>query len=115
MSPGVAAVLALSSLLAGLGQVLLKLGAQGRTEAWDFINLEVAFGLAAYLAGLLLWLYGLSRAPLSLVYPFAILTFVVVGVASVAFLGERPTFVTLAGWAVIVAGVAVVYLGSAGA
>jgi drug/metabolite transporter (DMT)-like permease len=102
-------------MLAGLGQVFLKLGAQGRTAALDFVNLPLALGLGAYLAGLLLWLYGLSKAPLYMVYPFAILTFVIVGLASIAVLGERPTLLTLAGWIIIVAGIAVVYLGSAGA
>jgi drug/metabolite transporter (DMT)-like permease len=104
--------LLVSAALAALGQIFLKIGVGGLARPLDWVNIKTLFGLLLYAIGLLLWLYGLSRAPLSLVYPFAIFTFVLVGALGVVALGERPTGLTLAGWAVICLGLALTQLGS---
>lgn len=104
--------LLVSAALAALGQLFLKIGVGGLAGPIDWVNIKTLFGLLLYAAGLALWLYGLSRAPLSLVYPFAILAFVLVGALSVVALGERPSGLTLGGWAVICVGLALTQLGS---
>jgi len=106
-------VLASSSCLAALGQLFLKLGAERISNPFHWVNHHVLVGLAFYAAGLVLWLYGLSRAPLYVVYPFAMLTFVLVGLLAIFVLGERPHFAALVGWAIILFGIAFVFFGSA--
>lgn len=105
-------ILVFSSTLAALGQVMLKLGASNAQSPFDFINITVVGGLAAYVMSLLLWLTALSRLPLHIVYTFTMVTFVLVGLASVLVLGERPATATLVGWGVIALGVALVYSGT---
>ncbi|HEV2574176.1 DMT family transporter [Methylocella sp. CPCC 101449] len=103
-----------SACLAALGQICLKLGAQGQTAATGFVNWGIASGLAFYAIGMLLWLYALSRAPLHVVYPFTLLTLALVGTLGIFILGERPSPTSLVGWAVVVLGVGIVWLGSQG-
>lgn len=91
-------------LLAALGQVLFKLGATGRSALSEFVNLEIASGLLCYGLGTALWIVALSRAPLTVVYPFTALTFVIVYAAGVMFLGEATSFRSLVGVALILAG-----------
>ncbi|MFC7397694.1 EamA family transporter [Chelatococcus sp. GCM10030263] len=112
MTSSLAFVLTLSSAFAALGQVLLKVGATDRTTLMSFVNGYVALGLAAYGGGVLLWLYGLSRVPLFLVYPFTLLTFVLVGLASIIWFGERPAPISVVGWLTIIVGLVLVYLGA---
>ena len=106
------AAIVMSACLAALGQICLKLGAQGQTEASGFLNLGVASGVVLYGFGMLLWLYALSRVPLHVVYPFTLLTLALVGVLAVFALGERPSPISLAGWGVVVLGVGIVWFGS---
>jgi undecaprenyl phosphate-alpha-L-ara4N flippase subunit ArnE len=111
MPPGLVLALTCSAALAALGQIFLKLGASGSGSLLALVNPWVGFGLCAYAAGVLIWLYALGRAPLYVVYPFTLLTFVLVGVASVVLFDERPSVVAMAGWATIVLGLALVYVG----
>jgi drug/metabolite transporter (DMT)-like permease len=100
-----------SCLLAAVGQLLFRTGAAGRTEIAEFLNPQMLAGLAAYAASTALWVLALARAPLALVYPFTLLTFVLVGAGAVLILGETVNRIVLTGWVVIVAGVALVWLG----
>lgn len=104
-----------SAVLATIGQILLKLGATNAQSPLDFVNITVFGGLVAYVVSVLLWLTALSKLPLHIVYTFTMFTFVLVNLASVLVLGERPSMTTLAGWGVICAGVALVYSGYHGA
>jgi drug/metabolite transporter (DMT)-like permease len=72
----------------------------------------VVVGLTLYGAGVGLWLYGLSQAPLYMVYTFTMLTFVLVGVLGFLLLGEHPSILVVIGWLVIALGVTIVYFGS---
>lgn len=107
-----AGILVVACLLAAMSQLLLKLGVGSQLSLKTFSNAFVIIGLALYFFGSVLWLYGLSRAPMSAVYPFTMLTFVLVGVASIFVLGERPSSQAIAGWGIICGGIAVVYLGT---
>jgi drug/metabolite transporter (DMT)-like permease len=91
-------------ILAALGQVLFKLGATGRVAVADFLNIEIAGGLLCYGVGTALWIVALSKAPLTVVYPFTALTFVIVYVAGVAFLGEATSTRSMVGVVLVLAG-----------
>lgn len=98
----------LGSLLGAAGQVLLKLGATGATRLSDFANVRIAAGFLIYGIGSILWVMALSKLPLSRVYPFTILTFLVVYVASIALLGEPVSAAVMLGAALIVTGLIVI-------
>ena len=96
------------TFLAAAGQIYLKLGATGAQTAWDFVNTRTITGLALYGVGSLLWIIALARLPLSKVYPFTILTFVLVYAASATILGEPMTPRVLAGAGLVIAGLLVI-------
>jgi drug/metabolite transporter (DMT)-like permease len=101
-----------SSILAAVGQILLKIGSNAAAGTGVYINVHLISGLAFYGLGLLLWLYGLAHAPLLVVYPFTLLTFVIVGLLSVIILGEQFSLSIALGWAVVLAGVSIIFFAS---
>jgi drug/metabolite transporter (DMT)-like permease len=104
--------LTLGAAMAAIGQVLLKLGADGQTTLLGLINIRVFGGLALYGFSVVAWLIALTRLPLHVVYPFTMLTLVLVFLASIVFLGERPNVLVMAGWGVVGVGVAIVAIAS---
>jgi undecaprenyl phosphate-alpha-L-ara4N flippase subunit ArnE len=102
-------VLLASAVFAAAGQVLFKLGAADRTSLRDFINLQLAGGGALYFLGAVLWIAALSKAPLSVAYPFTALTFVLVYLASVFLLGERPPIGAIAGVIIVLCGLGLIF------
>jgi drug/metabolite transporter (DMT)-like permease len=100
--------LVIGCILAAVGQVFFKLGVSGTSGLIGFVNLKVAIGLVSYGLGTLLWLMALARLPLSKVYPFTILTFLMVYVASFAMLGEKVSLSLLVGSALIISGLIVI-------
>lgn len=90
--------------LAAFGQVLFKVGATGRSTLLDFINPAILGGLICYGFSTALWIFSLSKAPLTIVYPFTALTFVIVYAAGVMFLGEPSSLRSLSGIALIIFG-----------
>ncbi|AMO24442.1 hypothetical protein GCM10027034_12910 [Ramlibacter solisilvae] len=94
----------LGSVLAALGQVSFKQGANGHIALADFVNMWIFTGLVLYGVGTLLWILALSAVPLTVLYPFAALTYVLVNVLAVVLLGERLTPRGLAGTALVLAG-----------
>lgn len=102
----------LSALMAASGQLMLKLGAEaGGRSVSDFINLKIFLGLSFYFLGMLIWIYCLSRVPLSLVYAFTALTFCLVYVFAWMFLGERLYPLSSIGLVLIFVGFACVVVG----
>ena len=92
------------SLLAAAGQVMFKVGASGREELAAFMNGWIVSGLLAYALGTVIWIYSLSKAPLTIVYPFTALTFVFVYLMGFYFLNEPAPFRALVGIVLILAG-----------
>jgi undecaprenyl phosphate-alpha-L-ara4N flippase subunit ArnE len=92
---------------------LLKLGAAGNASIVDFVNVRLVGGLGFYILGSALWIFAMARAPLSLVYPFTALTFVLVILASVFLLGERLTSTMIIGSGLILSGIVCFTLGAA--
>lgn len=105
-------ILFVACTMAAVGQILLRLGAAGRNNAVEFFNPMLISGLGLFFVATALWVYGLSKAPLHLVYPFTMLTFVLVGVSSAVFLGERVGLMTVGGWVVICLGIGIIYWGA---
>lgn len=101
-------VLTVAALFAALGQVLLKLGAHGREGLLAFANPWVLAGLSAYGLSTLLWLHGLAKLPLRVVYPYTALTFVCVYLAAFFVFGERPSLRGLIGVGLIMVGLGLI-------
>lgn len=98
--------------LGAAGQVAFKQGigaVQGRSPlglvAEAMATPLVWSGFLAYGASLLIWLWVLSKVPLSLAYPMVALGYIAVVVISAWFLGERVTMVRWVAVAVIAGGV----------
>ena len=109
------ALLAVSILLAVIGQLLMKKGMLifGAFPASQllykiipmFLNPFVFFGLACFGASAIFWLVVLSRLELSLVYPMVSVAYILVALASWFFFKENVTLVRWMGILVIVFGV----------
>ena len=97
-------LLMISALCAAGGQLLFKAGAHGAKAFPAFVNRWTLLGLIAYGIGTLLWIYVLSRVPLTLAYPFTALTFVLVYLAGAWLFGEPVTLRALTGVALILGG-----------
>ena len=98
------AFLLTGTLFAALGQMLFKVGATGRESLPTFINVWILSGLACYGLGTLFWIYSLSKARLTIVYPFTALTFVLVYLGGVFILGEPSSLKALLGMGLVLAG-----------
>ena len=99
------------SFCAAAGTLMLKTGAAGRTELLQFINSYIVVGLGLYGLGSAMWIFGMSREPLTVVYPFTALSFVLVLLGAVVFQGERPSPVNIAGMVVVLLGIGMVVWG----
>ncbi len=92
------------AVFAAFGQVCFKFGAAGRAGLAEFANPWIALGLGLYVIGTMLWIGALSGAPLTVVYPFSALTFVLVNLLAVTVLGEALTVKGFAGTGLVIAG-----------
>lgn len=92
------------------GQVLFKKAAQAMPETLSFLALLqngwLIGSFVLYGVTTLGWVWILRHAPLHLAYPFMGLAFLIVPTLAWAFLGEPLHWRTLAGGALIMAGVA---------
>jgi drug/metabolite transporter (DMT)-like permease len=107
-------ILVLYSLGMSLGQVLFKLAANGAAGrpgegfvasllgAWHFYASIALYGVLT-----VLWIWLLTRIPLSRAYPFVILTFVFTPALAAFLFGEPLNAWYFAGLALILAGLAV--------
>ena len=97
-------MLLLSAFTAAGGQLLLKVGAQGRDDFMAFINPWIIGGLLLYVLSTLVWIYVLSFEKLTNVYAFTALTFVLVYLGAVLFLGEKISIAAMVGIVAILFG-----------
>ncbi len=112
MQPRTLALVLGAVLFSVAGQLLLKSGA-GHLAGHDrtsfllaaFRDVHVIAGLVAWIASTLCWLYVLRVAPLSRAYGLTSLTYVLILLASVLFLGEHVRKVHIIGTLLIVAGI----------
>ena len=73
---------------------------------------RVIIGFLGYLGSLIIYLYALKNAPLSLVYPTFASTFIFIFFISVIYLHEKPTPKRLGGIALVFIGVVLIALSS---
>lgn len=114
MMHGKAFVLILCAVaFSALGQLFLKSGAQrlaalGRLEFLFAAvrDMHVLWGLVAWAASTLCWLYVLRVTPLSRAYGLTSLTYVLVFLASVYVFGEQVRRLQVMGTVLIIIGVA---------
>ena len=64
----------------------------------------ILLGLVLYFAGTVFWILALSAVPLTVLYPFAALTYVLVNLFAVVLLGEQLTAKGVAGTAFVLLG-----------
>ena len=103
-------LLALNVLALSVGQVLFKLAARGLDGtapllAQVLFNKYLFAALVLYGLATAMWVALLRQVPLSVAYPFVALAFFLVPLMGHWVLGEPLRWQTLAGAAVIVAGV----------
>jgi drug/metabolite transporter (DMT)-like permease len=100
------------TLFAATGQVAFKIGASGRESLAGFLNVWIAGGLVAYGLGTLLWIFALSKLPLTVVYPFTAFTFVLVYATGVLVLGEAATKTQILGVGLVLFGLFLITTGA---
>ncbi|WP_204112504.1 EamA family transporter [Shimia biformata] len=110
-------LIVVSVTLSALGQTAFKAGvdrisfAEGAgvvTKSLGFLTSPwILAGLAAYGVGTLFWLFALRQLDLSLAYPFVALSFVVVFLIGILFLGEPVVATRVIGLLIIIVGLVV--------
>lgn len=117
MKIDILAIVLINILMTTVGQVFLKLGAQSlklhpslSVSALLSVatNAYLLIGLLLYALGTLIWIYVLSRAELSQVYPMIALGFVLTAVAGFWLFHEPVTMQRIAGIFVICLGVVLI-------
>ena len=97
-------LLFLSAFSAATGQLLFKVGADGRNTIQEFINLPIISGIIMYAIGTIIWIYVLSDEKLVNVYAFTALSFVLVYLGGVLLLGEKLVAAGVVGVILVLAG-----------
>jgi len=81
-------ILTAAAFSAAIGQLLFRVGADGKVVFLDYINAPIIAGLCFYGLGTVGWIYALSHEYLVNVYAFTALTFVLVYIGGVVLLKE---------------------------
>ena len=96
----------------GVGQVLFKMSSAavkkpfGLSSIHDLIfNGYFVVAIILYMIMTVVWVWLLTKLPLTVAYPFSALVFVIVPLFALGFLGEPLRWTTMAGSTVIIAGV----------
>lgn len=102
-----------ASLIASFGQLLYKKGLKTRHETISHTlkaikDRNILMGVGAYFVSLVVYLYALSSAPLSVVYPTFASTFIFVTLISAVMLKEKISAVRALGVLVIFIGIAII-------
>ncbi|MEE4212826.1 MAG: hypothetical protein V2I43_26570 [Parvularcula sp.] len=104
-----AMLIAFSVLLAG-GQILFKSAADAintretGSGLLSFLSFPLLAALILYASATILWVYVLTKVPLSRAYPFALVGAAIVPVAAAVFYGERIGSAYPFGFLLILAG-----------
>ena len=111
LSPAVAALLILTPVIIAGGQILFKqAGVRGNGDPFVQTLFDPVFIVAVALYGLatLMWVYVLKAVPLSFAYTFMALSYVLVPLLAVMFLGETLNWRYGLGALLIIAGLLIV-------
>lgn len=89
---------------AAVGQLFFRIGARDRIDVMAFVNPYVIGGLFFYGLGTIVWIYALSKEQITKVYAFTGLTFALVYLGGVFFLGEHIDLPKSIGVALVLTG-----------
>jgi len=98
-------------IFASAGQLLLKKGAEllSFKSAIDLLqNFYLWAGLSLYVMATGLWVLALRNTPLSRVYPFTLLIYILVIAGSTLILGEKLSFNYFVGMGLVLAGLVMI-------
>ena len=103
------------SVIGSFGAIFLKSGANALTKHWTSIayNWRLALGILTYLLSSVLFVKGMSKGELSLLFPMVSLGYICTLVWSRLFFHERVTTVKLAGVGLILVGIVFLGFGNA--
>jgi multidrug transporter EmrE-like cation transporter len=110
MNPAMLAQLVAFSVLLASGQILFKSAANHIADrrsgfhVFELISIPLVAALVLYGAATLLWIWILTKVPLSRAYPFALLGAAIVPVAARLFFDERIALTYPAGFLLILVG-----------
>lgn len=106
---------AISILLGAFGQVFMKLGTTKMESHANYsvilkifhilFNPIIFTGLSFYAISAILWIFGISKVPLSQAYPMVAFSYVIVFVLSVLLFKESVTLPKIGGLSLIIVGV----------
>ena len=105
-------LLILTPLIIACGQVLFKIASQRIAASGDkfymiMLDPVFIFSCAVYAAATLLWTYVLQTVPLAYAYAFMALTFVMVPILAIFWLGETITLRYIIGGLLILVGLVI--------
>ncbi len=106
-------VVLVGSVIGSVGSVFLKSGAHAVNRDWKSIafNWRLAIGIVTYLISSVLFVKGMSRGELSVLFPLVSLGYVCTLIWSRVFFHEAITKVKLAGVGLILVGITCLGLG----
>lgn len=97
-------LLVIAAVAAAVGQICLKLGADGRHQLAEYFNGLILAGLVCYGLGTMVWIYVLSSERLINVFAFTALTFVLVVIGGVVIDGGGVKPAVIVGVGLILSG-----------
>jgi len=97
-------LLTLAAFSAAGGQLLFKIGARGRENFFEFINITILVGILIYGIATIIWIYVLSYEKLVNVYAFTALTFVLVYLCGIFILNEKVSIAGIVGIFLVIGG-----------
>ncbi|MCL5430414.1 MAG: EamA family transporter [Candidatus Marsarchaeota archaeon] len=103
----------IAAVITSFSQLLYKKGLKNKIEKMTHVlrllrNKWIIAGLFCIVLSLAIYLYALSQAPLSVVYPIFASTFIFVPIISVFVLKEKMTTMRVIGMLVVVIGIMVI-------
>ncbi|HVC58293.1 MAG TPA: EamA family transporter [Candidatus Acidoferrales bacterium] len=103
----------IAALLVSFSQILFKKGLKDRLHTrWDMLRLAknkmIVAGVLIYLVAFVIYLYALSAADLSFVYPTFAASFIFIAILSSVFLKEKLGMLRILGVVLIFLGIAIV-------
>jgi len=109
-------LIGLNALLLASGQLIWKLGLQRRGDAFAslrgivrlLLSPYVLIGLGIYGVATVLWLYILSRVPLSIAYPLQSAAYIVTLLGAFLFFREPLSVAKIGGCLLVVAGISLI-------
>ena len=102
------------SLIGSVGSIFLKSGAHALRRHWSslLLNWRLALGIVIYMASSVLFVRGMSRGELSVLFPMVSLGYICTLAWSRLFFHEAITKVKLCGVGLILTGIVFLGLGS---